>query len=158
MPTPAQIHIFFTQLQTEKQVFEAFVGLLEEEQGILVNGRKDELSSNTTKKTKALEELQRLSDQRTNFMRTAGISLEPVGLTSWIAGQNPEAKVLWDQCLDLAKRAKRLNDLNGRLLAERLSGNQQAIHTLMTEANQPATYGPDGQTRGLGQGRPLGSA
>lgn len=158
MVSPAQTLIFFTQLQAEKLVFENFIGLLEEEQRILVNGGKDELPPVTANKTKLLEDLLRLSDQRTSFMKAAGLSFEPEALSRWISQQNTEAKALWQQCLDLAKQAKRLNDLNGRLVAERLSGNQQAIHTLMAEANQPATYGPDGQTRSLGQGRTLGSA
>ena len=158
MVSPAQTLIFFTQLQAEKLVFENFIGLLEEEQRILVNGGKDELPPVTANKTKLLEELLRLSEQRTSFMKTTGLSLEPEALSRWVSQQNAEAKTLWQQCLELAKQAKRLNDLNGRLVAERLSGNQQAIRTLMAEANQPATYGPDGQTRSLGQGRTLGSA
>jgi len=158
MATPMQTAVFFTQLEAEKLLIEKFISLLKEEQLTLVKGGRDELSPVTTAKTKLVEELAQLSDKRTELMVASGISLIPQELTEWIAQQNEQCRALWATCLDLAKQAKSLNNTNGRLIAERLSNNQAAIQTLMAEANQPATYGRDGQTRTLGHGRTLGSA
>ena len=78
-------------------------------------------------------------------------------MTKWLrGGGNPHIAELWRQLLALAEKARELNQLNGNMIDTRLRNNQQALAILQAAANQSALYGPDGQTHGLGLGRPLG--
>lgn len=158
MPTAAQVEQFFSLLEAEKQVLERFVQLLKTEQQVLVNGGKDELPPITAAKTTLTDQLVQQGKQRSVAMSDGNIPTDRAELADWIKQQAAAHQTLWASFLQLAQEAQTLNNLNGRLVAERLSSNQQAIQTLMTAANRPATYGPDGQTNALGRGRTLGSA
>ena len=158
MTTAAQTQSFFTLLAAEKQLVEKFVGLLKAEQEVLTAGRKDEIAPLTASKTTLAETLSQQSEKRQVLMAESGIPTDREGLKQWMTQQAAEHQELWASFIGLASEAKLLNDINGRLVAERLSNNQQAIQTLMAAANRPATYGPDGQTNSIGHGRTIGSA
>lgn len=158
MATSAQASTFFTLLEAEKQLLEKFVLLLKDEQAVLVNGGKENLTPLTQNKVTLADTLTQQGEKRSAFMSTAGIPLDRNGLNQWLGEQTEPLQTLWRSFIELAGEAKTLNDLNGRLVAERLSNNQQAIQTLMSVANRPATYGPDGQTSAIAHGRTLGSA
>jgi flagella synthesis protein FlgN len=80
-------------------------------------------------------------------------------MAAWLtAAADPAAQAAWSALLQLAGQARDLNALNGKLIAERLRHNQQALAILLAAGDQAALYGPDGQTRLAGSGRPLGSA
>lgn len=158
MPTAVQVEQFFSLLDAEKQVLGQFIQLLKSEQQVLVNGGKDELSPITNAKTALTEQLVQQGKQRSAMMVESSIPTDRTELADWVKQQAVPHQALWAAFLHLAQEAQNLNNLNGRLVAERLSNNQQAIQALMAAANRPATYGPDGQTSALGRGRPLGSA
>lgn len=77
-------------------------------------------------------------------------------MAAWLGGEEA-ARDTWQALLALAARARALNETNGRLIAERLAHNRQALAVLLAAADQAALYGPDGQPRPLGGGRSLGS-
>lgn len=145
-------------LAEEKQILQQFVAILEEEQKVLIKGGKDELPPITKTKTQLTEALAALGESRSAAFAAAGVPTDREGLSVWLQKTPAKFREQWTAFIELAATAKNLNDINGRLVAERLSNNQQAIQVLMAAANRPATYGPDGQTNAIGNGRTLGSA
>jgi flagella synthesis protein FlgN len=80
-------------------------------------------------------------------------------MEAWLATPAGTAgRESWTKLLILATEARELNQINGQLIALHMQNNQQALAVLMAAANQAMTYGPDGQQRGSGSGRSLGSA
>lgn len=149
---------FLDLLKEEQGLVEKFIAVLQQEQQILVEGAKADLDPVTSEKNRLAGFLAQLDVRRNDFLRTQGISNAREDIERWLLDQDAAATDIWNRFLDSARKAQQLNDLNGKLVAERMSNNQQAIHTLMAATNRPATYGPDGQTTSLGRGRTLGSA
>jgi flagella synthesis protein FlgN len=133
-----------------------FIDLLQREQSLLTQGNLDPLLSVAEEKSAAAERLGKLSAQREGLLAADGC----VGdMGAWLAkpGHQTVAKA-WQDVLDLAAKAKHLNETNGQLIGLRFQHNQQALATLLAAADQAMTYGPDGQQRAPGGGRTLGSA
>ncbi|QDX81371.1 hypothetical protein B9N43_09020 [Denitratisoma sp. DHT3] len=140
-----------------------FIDLLQEEQGKLVAGELEGFEALAASKLAAADRLNGLSTSRDRLLCNAGYPAGREGVEAWLAGPpNPpsaaESRGAWESLLALAAEARRLNELNGKLIAERLSHNQQALSILTTATNRASLYGPDGQTRVSGGGRKLGSA
>lgn len=136
-----------------------FLVLLEKEQQALAGGDVDRLLPLSAEKTERFARLAQLGEARGRALAAAGLAADRQGMEGWLdrhPGQGG-AKRDWQELLVLAEKARALNQTNGKLIATRLAGNQQALSTLMAAANQAALYGPDGQARPLGSGRSLGS-
>jgi flagella synthesis protein FlgN len=136
-----------------------FLALLEQEQQSLVSGDVERLLPLAEDKNRLFGRLAQLGDARGKALAALGFAADRQGVDGWLARQPDQAGVrrAWQELLALAARASALNQTNGKLIAERLAHNQQALSTLMAAANQAALYGPDGQARPLGSGRSLGS-
>ncbi len=133
-----------------------FVELLKQEEALLVENSIDPLLTLASEKTERYRGLQRLSDERVVLFARMGIPVSGNAIRATLS-PDPEALALWNEVVDLAREAHRRNALNGRLIAERLQNNQQALTTLLMAAEQPQIYGPDGQARPTGGSRHLGS-
>ena len=142
-------------LAQETEVLRRFLALLEREQALLAAGDVDGLTAVAPEKSAFAEQLGLLARQRESQLAAANCPR----MGDWLARPGHGAlETAWQDLLDLARRAKDLNETNGRLIALRLQHNQQALATLLAATNQAMTYGPDGQQRGPGGGRNLGSA
>lgn len=138
---------------------ESFVALLRREQALLGENAVDSLQALVAEKSAAAEELLNLSEARERLLPGLGLSAGRAGMEAWLATPAGTAgQPLWKQLLALAAEARELNQINGQLIALHMQNNQQALAVLMAAANQAMTYGPDGQQRGSGSGRSLGSA
>jgi flagella synthesis protein FlgN len=133
-----------------------FVDLLQREQSLLTQGNLEPLLSLAEEKSAAAERLGQLSAKREETLAAEGC----VGnMGGWLAKPGHQTLAdAWQNVLDLAGKAKHLNETNGQLIALRFQHNQQALATLLAAADQAVTYGPDGQQRAPGGGRTLGSA
>ncbi|CAG0945154.1 hypothetical protein GPROT2_03061 [Gammaproteobacteria bacterium] len=136
-----------------------FLVLLEQEQQALASGDVERLLPLAEDKNRLFGRLAQLGEARGKALAALGFAADRQGMDGWLARQADQdgARRAWQELLDLAARASALNRTSGRLIAERLAHNQQALTTLMAAANQAALYGPDGQARPLGSGRSLGS-
>ncbi|HMX15959.1 MAG TPA: flagellar protein FlgN [Rhodocyclaceae bacterium] len=145
-------------IRQESDVLAGFVALLEEEQGLLIGGNADALPSLVERKNAQAAILARLAGDRGARLRAAGCTQDGEGMARWLAGDSA-GRAAWEDLLPLAGRARELNELNGKLIADRLQRNQQALEALLPASRtQAALYGPDGQTAVPGGGRSLGSA
>jgi flagellar biosynthesis protein FlgN len=147
-------------ISAELGVLRQFVNVLEREQTALTEGSTDSLMDLAQEKVRYAERLAALHKDRDAKLLAAGMSSGRSGMQSWRETGDLPVKVQNDllNVIELAKESRRLNELNGRLVADRLQYNQQALNVLLTAAKQSALYGPDGQTHLGPSGRTLGSA
>lgn len=145
-------------LVKEGALLQQFIELLEREQQALVEGANDTLPGLADQKSRMSEQLIAYEQERAQLQSREGIGGDKGQIGAWLSRLAADAAAEWEKFLGLVARAKDLNDLNGRLIGERLKNNQQAIHALMAAANQTATYGPKGQSLTGNVSRSLGSA
>jgi flagellar biosynthesis protein FlgN len=139
-------------IEDEASLLKDFIVLLEQEEGLLVEGHTDALLTLADQKTQVYRRLQFLHDERSRI--TARFRQ---GSLQSVLASAPAAAARWEEVLSLAAEAQRHNAVNGQLIAERMKHNQAALSVLLAAADQPQLYGPDGQSRPTARGRPLGS-
>ena len=145
-------------IRQESDALGAFVALLGDEQRLLIGGDADGLPMLVERKNVLAATLARLAGERAAQLRAAGYPEDGSGMVRWLA-EDPAGRAAWERLLPLAARARELNELNGKLIADRLQRNQQALEALLPASRtQAALYGPDGQSSIPGGGRSLGSA
>lgn len=147
-------------LESEAREASAFVELLKKEQAMLVDGNVDGLLPLVEQKSAFTAKLGSLAEAREKIINDAGAGSGRSGMETYLSRQ-PDNKALrgrWEALLAVATEAQAMNQTNGKLIRLHLQHNQQAMNALMAAANQATTYGPDGQQRGPGSGRFLGSA
>ena len=144
----------------ELDVLRQFVDVLQREQAALTDGQTDSLMALAEEKVRYAEHLAALNKRRDEKLRAAGLSNGGAGMKAWRAIGNISAKTQNElaNVIELAKEARRLNELNGQLVSDRMQHNQQALNVLLSAAKQSTLYGPDGQTHVGPAGRTLGSA
>lgn len=150
-------HYLGKLLQEESVLLDDFVSLLKQEEALLLDGQTDALLEMAERKTKMYRRLQFLCDERSRAFSAVRLPLDDSAMRRALAG---DARALdhWDRVVDQARKAADQNQINGRLITDRLQNNQQALTVLMAAAAQPgATYGPDGQSKPHLSGRRFGS-
>ncbi len=138
-----------------------FVALLKVEQTTLIDGNADALSALIDKKSALATRLTAQAQGRETALASARLPTGREGMEAWLAASphDTTSRRNWQELLPLAGEARRLNELNGKLIGTRMQHTQQALAALMGATQHAMTYGPDGhtQTKGPG-GRMLGSA
>jgi flagella synthesis protein FlgN len=153
------IQSFVASLEAERLAFQEFVELLKSEQETLFQGDIDRLAALAQLKSDRLVQLSQLAEKRNSHLVANSLPADTRGMEQWLqanATATPSARSEWNRLLDLAKTAQQLNQSNGTMIQMRLGNNQQALAVLQATANHASLYGPDGQTRTTGTGRPLG--
>lgn len=127
---------------------------------LLQNGDAEGLPSLTERKSALAARLGELLRDREQALTSTGFKPGREGMEAWLVSQPAAAPAHaeWQHLLKLAEETRREHDINGKLIAMHLQHNQQALAVLMSAGGRPLTYGPDGQQRGGGGGRTLGSA
>ena len=134
-----------------------FVELLAREEALLIAGDVDALVALCQDKNERYRRLQRLSDDRSLLLVRFGQPVTDAVIRSWLDGL-PRVLARWDEVLELARSARARNEINGKLILERMAHNQAALSVLLAAADQAPLYDADGHTRAVGGGRILGSA
>lgn len=138
---------FVTDLGLEKKAFESFIEILKKEEDALVQGKFEEIDNLVTEKTRLIEKLIHLDEQRNRFFHNQGIRLNNV--SAWLEeyfADRPKARTLWNEVVELARIAQRLNHTNSLMTSTLLQQNQRAFSALHCAAGNIALYGPKGQT------------
>ncbi len=147
-------------LADELALLREFVALLGSEQQALIPGDIDRLLPLAEEKTRRAAALGRIADARTKALAAAGLAASKAGMEAWLASQEPAApsRADWAALLALAAEAKLQNEINGKLITNRMQHNRHALAVLHAAADQATLYGPDGQPHVTGSGRHLGAA
>ena len=146
-------------LTAERAALLSFVGLLEREQGMLVENRTDQLLEQSEQKSNASFGLNELAEARRSLLQENLPKLSADAIHAWLAAHNPQGLAVWHEVLALAERAQQLNRTNGELIQIKLRHNQQSLAVLSNAVKKANLYGPDGQPSfSPGSGRSLGSS
>jgi flagellar biosynthesis protein FlgN len=146
-------------ISDETSALREFIAILQEEQTALANGHLDDLLPLSQTKRELAATLSALDDRRLAAIGAAPGSDHAGRMTAWLKTSNETAIAdSWRTLLGLASQARELNATNGKLIAERMRTNQQALAILLSASDAAGLYGPDGQPRLGSSGRPLGSA
>ncbi|PLX67777.1 MAG: flagellar protein FlgN [Azoarcus sp.] len=156
-PAPAEIQRIALLIEAEAIQLREFVDHLQREEILLVSGDTEGLLALTTAKTERYRQLQRLHDDRALLLGRLGLPNKDASIRH-VCAQLPRVLKRWDEVIELARQARTRNELNGKLINERMQHNQAALSVLLSAANHPQLYDADGQSRPTGGGRILGSA
>ncbi|KAF7599639.1 MAG: hypothetical protein CGU28_04955 [Candidatus Dactylopiibacterium carminicum] len=141
-------------LVAETRQLGEFAQLLEREQQILGQRDVEPLFAISEEKNRFARQFQQFADSRTAVLTQAGVEASREGVESLLDEADLPA---WQTYLELAIRARNLNETNGLILTQRLAHNHQALAILMAHSDQPTVYGPDGASRTRPGSRSLGS-
>lgn len=139
-------------LQAELVGFDALLALLRDENRLLLDGNTAALPEITQKKDTLINQLDQQAMERTKWLPA-----ESEALTKLLA-LHPDIAVLWSSLTEQAKQASALNQLNGKIINQRLQHNREALNILRGQEGNQNIYGPDGQPLEGASGRTLGSA
>ena len=157
LPTPASQQRLALLIEAEAMQLGEFLALLERVEGMLVNGDTDALLALTQKKNDCYRQLQRLHADRGLLLGRLGRTPGDASIRE-LCSALPRVLARWDEVLGLAGKARDRNEINGKLILERMAHNQAALSALLAAADHPQLYDADGHTRATGGGRILGSA
>jgi flagella synthesis protein FlgN len=144
--------MLLAHLQAETLAIRQFNDLLKAEQKALVENDVVSLTAHTQAKLEHVESLNRLSAERMAQLAALGFNANEHGMEQWLSLAGNQGHKLWNDLLALAKEANATNQLNGKLINQRMQQHQQALTVLMVAANQVKLYGPDGQPQGAFSG------
>ena len=144
-------------LDGERSLLKRFLDLLDQEETLLIAGDTDALMPLAKEKGEVYRLLQRHHDSRGLLLGRLGMNNTDADLRQACAAM-PDALARWDEILQLAEQARTRNELNGKLIIQRMHTNQAALSVLLTAANKPQLYDAAGTARPAGGGRMLGSA
>lgn len=153
-------------LGRESDAFRQFYQILESEQAALLDGDINRLLPLAQQKNNKVLELTQVGDARNALLTRATGADNQIGMNAWLARFDADGRFgvakRWEELLDLARRAKALNESNGLVINSRLASNEEALAILTgAAASTSRLYGRDGQAYGSApgsSGRPLGKA
>lgn len=120
---------------------------LKEEQDALKNGNAGALPTLGEAKLKLIEQLNAIETARSQFLLCKGGTDVRAAMQAWLAA-HPDQLTLatsWNKVLDLARQAKLLHEVNGKLVGMHLQQTNEMLAALTSPAQQNTLYGSDGQ-------------
>jgi flagella synthesis protein FlgN len=140
------------ELETERNIFQAFIEILKKEESALIEGKIEEIDYLASDKSRLIEELIQFDEDRNEYLKKQGLILEKDSINNWLSelakqhSNLSKIRILWNELLDLAKIAQQLNHSNGLMISTQLQHNQRAFVALHCAAGNVSLYGPKGQT------------
>lgn len=145
------------ELNEEHRAAKSLLQLLEQEQAVLVNADVEALIKLTEEKAKLAAHMSQLAKRRHSALQAAGFEAAETGMKAWLASPGATAAddKAWNELLALAQSAKELNRINGLLISQHMTRNQNALNILQGNSQGGTFYGPDGQATTKISGRRL---
>ncbi|MBL8471690.1 MAG: flagellar protein FlgN [Rhodocyclaceae bacterium] len=147
-------------LALEARSLRAVTAVLYAEQRALKNRAADDLPALAEQKGDLYGDLAAMERQRQMFFSRLGVHPGQTGMQDWLARQGSHAaRETWNEILQLAREARDVNVVNGKLIDEQMQTNRQALSVLCAASERAGSYGPDGRPVAFGRySRQLGSA
>lgn len=145
MSTTAAPDDLLQALQAERAALQALLAVLQREQALLAEGEAEPVEEIAREKERAVHHAEALGAAR------ARLAARPD------PAQGEAAAQAWRALLEEARRARTLNEANGRLIAMQ-SGFARARVASLACASAGAAYGPEGPIAPAGSTRVLGAA
>ena len=133
------------QLEQEIRVMDRLLGLIREEQTLLVEARIHDMGKVIEQKARHIADLAQLASQRHALLGESGCAAEEAGMQDYLA-RHPDAKLLgtWQKLIERVSAARGLNNTNGLMINTQLGRYRSALAIL--SGHNATLYGPDGQT------------
>jgi flagellar biosynthesis protein FlgN len=144
----------------EASLVGTFIKLLKKEQDALKLGEVSALATLGEQKETLVRQLNLLEVARGETLGSAGHEHIPSAMKNWLH-EHPEAleaAANWKQLLTLAREAKHLHELNGRLVAMHLQQTDELLGALTNQSRKNSLYGSDGQAAPITGSRLVDSA
>lgn len=147
-------------LEREIDAVSRFLLLLENEQIALKSAQPESLPSISQQKSELIIELNALETERCQQIGLVGAAEDArTAMQRWLdqPGTPVDLGSTWARLLELARQAKAMSELNGKLVILHLEQTNQALAAL--SRRQPSgLYSSDGQTSGYSGSRIVDSA
>lgn len=133
-------------LTRETELVSRFILVLNHEQAALKSVKPDALAAINAEKFQLVEQLNQIGTERAQLADLTGAASDLEKMKAWLQ-QHPQEKksaALWVKLLKLAREAKTLHDLNGKLLNMHLQQTTEAIAVLTQQHQAHSLYGSDG--------------
>jgi flagella synthesis protein FlgN len=134
-------------IEREIELISRFIAVLNEEQECLKQANPAPLPSLGATKAELVDQMNALEGERMAAIDQAGMPNSRASMDSWLT-HNPSdsaAASNWNKLLDLAREAKGLHELNGRLVEMHLKNTSEVLAILTQQANRTSLYGSSGQ-------------
>jgi len=135
-------------LNEEREAMHRLLGLIQQEQGLLLEADIDGLNAITDEKARTVASMAELANTRLHALAMAGYPQSEAGMQAWLASQTAgSAAEIWAELLALTQSAKETNRVNGLLIHTHLTRNQLALNVIHGADQRSGFYGPDGQSK-----------
>ena len=149
---------FTSRLNAERESLRSLVTLLDTEQQALIDGDTEQLLVLSDSKTRAVHELNKLANERKNYLLAFSAEIKDRGIVAWLQSHLAGSLPAWQDIQQLVEKMQNLNRINGSLIQTKLRHNQQALSVLLNVTNSAqGLYGADGQPHLRSSSRILGS-
>ena len=147
-------------LQHEAQAVTDFIETLGHEQRALAEHRVDALNGLAAEKAARLAALSGFAARRSGGLKAAGYKHDAEGMRSWLAtlADYPRVAFEWGRVNELVRQARKMNEINGWLIAISLQRTQRQLAFLNTAASNQPVYCADGRACSAVLRRSLGEA
>ncbi len=134
-------------LKKEKETTQMFLEILYKEEETLTQGRISDLDSVISEKAEIINELEKIDEQRSQYLLSQGYPTNKAGMQQWLAEHACSIGLheLWNQLIKLARQANQVNRINGKAISLQLQYNQRSYLALQSAAGNVSFYGPKGQ-------------
>lgn len=146
-------------LDQEIVLLSSFIVLLEKEQSALKLGDSIQLPNICEQKLALIDQLNAQESARGNALQLNAESLH-TGTILWLQThpEDKRAAECWKRMIELARNAKQLHQLNGRLVHMHLQQTNELLASLTRKAEQNTFYGSNGQAHSITGSRLVDSA
>jgi flagella synthesis protein FlgN len=135
-------------IEHESKAMQHLLGLIQQEQTLLVEAKVDEMHAITVEKASAVARMTELVNTRLQTLTAAGYPQSNAGMQAWLSSQKDDnAAESWSKLLALTHNVKEANRINGLLINTHLTRNQVALNVLHGADQRSGFYGPDGQSK-----------
>lgn len=142
-------------LPDEQQTIGSLIGLMQQEQQLLVSADSDGLDLLTPQKAALVQQAAALALRRHQALGSVGFAASENGMADWLAEAGAEARAQWTDLLNRTRAAKELNRVNGMLINKQLTQTQVILNAMRTPAGgaDAGFYGKSGQATAGGPSR-----
>lgn len=141
-------------IEQESRTVSRLIEILEQEQSCLIQADFEQVQTLLEEKSTLLQSLNLLSQERYQWLSTAGYPANESGMSDWLKENREHAlQTSWLTMQQALLKAKELNRINGMLINKHLTRNQQLLSTLRGQTESDQFYGPSGQTTSNGRPR-----
>jgi len=135
------IKAFSATVQASLHGMDALEQLLQREQALLSGRDAEALEQIAQEKLALLKQLQHSVEGRDRLQQAAGLQAGLEGGSSLVESvQQPALRNDWERLVEQAQRVAELNEINGRLLAQRQRTTREALGILTGRPEQQDTY------------------